>query len=84
MFPDVGRFSPVPGILVLIKEDPWDAAQEVERAEEREELRRCHLAIDDQAFQEAMEVEQLACHNPVPGYQPAPGYDVPSHPDLSS
>ena len=84
VFLDVGRFSPVLGILVLIEENPWDVAQEVERVEEREELRCCDLMMDDQAFQEVMEIEQLVCYDPVLCYQPAPGYDMPSHPDLNS
>ena len=61
--------------LVPIKDkDLRDAAQEVERAEEREELRCHHLTMDNQAFQEAMEMEWAACIDPVPGYHPAPEY----------
>ena len=59
VFPDIGTFAPGDGLLVEITDDPWDAAQAVERAEERVELRACHLTIDDQAWREVMETEQL-------------------------
>ena len=85
VFPDVGRFSPVPGILVpIMDEDLRDAVLEVERMEEREELRWHHLTMDDQAWREAMEMEQLSRIDPVPGYHAAPGYDMPSHLDPNS
>ena len=85
VFPDVGQLSPALGRLVPIKdEDPQDAAQEIERRDEREELRRHHLMMDDQAWWEAMETEQLSRVDPVPGYLAAPAYDVPSHPDPES
>ena len=74
----------VGGRLVPIEdgdEDPRDPSHEIERAEEWEELRRRHLTMDDQAWREAMEMEQLSCIDPVPGYIPAPGYDDLSHPD---
>ena len=39
------------GHLMPIEDnDLRDAAREVERVMEREELRRCHLMMDDQAF----------------------------------
>ena len=42
---------PERGFLVPIEdEDPIDAVREVEWAMEREELRRCHLTMDDQVF----------------------------------
>ena len=41
-------------------EDPQDAAQEVDRADEREELQRRHLTMDDMAWREVMETEQLS------------------------
>ena len=85
VFLDIGRFSPIPGILVpIVDEDPLDAVREIERRDEREELRQHHLTMDDQAWREAMEMEQLSCIDPVPGYHAAPGYDVPGHPDPSS
>ena len=80
VFLDVRRFSPVLGILVpIVDEDPQDVAQGVDRADEREELRRHHLMMDDQAFWEAMEAEQLSRIDPVPGYQVAPEYS--KHPN---
>ena len=84
VFPDVGRFTPGEGLLVEIKDNPRDAARAVERAAEREELRACHLMMDDQAWREAMEMEQLLQVDPVPGYIPPPGFDIPGHPDPSS
>ena len=85
VFPDVGRFSPVLGMLVpIVDEDPQDAAWEVERRDEREELRQCHLMMDDPAWREAMETEQLSCIDLVPGYHAAPAYDVPGHLNLNS
>ena len=73
VFPDVGRFSPVLEMLVLIvDEDLRDAAQEVDRADEREELMRHRLTMDDQAWREVMETEQLLRVDLVPGYQAAP------------
>ena len=61
IFLDVGRFSLVPGILVpIVDEDPRDVARELERADEREELRVHHLTMDDQAWREVMETEQLS------------------------
>ena len=65
------------GILVPIEdeeEDPREVARVVEQAEERAELMRCHLMMDDVAFWEAMELEQAARIDPVPGYQPALEY----------
>ena len=49
VFPDIGRLSPGGGLLVEIGDDPWDVVRMIERAEEREELRSCHLTMDDQA-----------------------------------
>ena len=40
--------------------------------------------MDDQAWREAMETEQLSRIDLVPGYHAAPDYDVPSHPDPNS
>lgn len=64
------------GLLVPIEdeEDPCDAAREVEWAEERAELMCRWLMMDDEVFQEAMETEQRAHLDPVPGYHPAPEY----------
>ena len=84
VFPNIGRFGLEEGHLVEINEDPWEVAREVERAEEREELRRRHLMMDDQAWREAMEIEQLSRVDLVLEYVPPPGFDVPGHPDLSS
>ena len=66
---DLGRVSPT-GRLVEIEEDPQDLSRAVERAEERAELFAHHLTMDDQAWREAMETEQLARIDPVPGYLP--------------
>ena len=60
VFSDIGRLSPGGGLLVEIGDDPWDVAYMVERAEERAELRARHLTMDDQAWREAMETEQLS------------------------
>ena len=84
VFPDIGRLSPGPGHLVEIDNDPQDVAWEVERAEEREELMRHCLTMNDQAWREAMETEQLSQVDLVPGYIPPPDYVVPGHPDPSS
>ena len=84
VFPNIGRFGPEEGRLVEIEDDPQDAARAIERAEEREKLRACHLMMDDQAWREVMETEQLSQIDPVPGYIPPPGFDVPGHPDPSS
>ena len=59
-------------------------AREVERADEQEKLRRRHLTMDDQAWREVMETEQLSQVDLVPGYHVAPLYDAPSHPDPNS
>ena len=72
------------GQLIPIKdEDPRDPSQEVNRAEEREELRHRHLTMDDQVWREVMEIEQLSRINLVPGYTPAPDYNILSHLDPS-
>ena len=84
VFPNIRRLSPGPGRLVAIEDDPQDAAQEVERAMEREELRAHHLTMDDQAWREAMEMEQFSRVDPVPGYISPPDFDAPGHPDPSS
>ena len=47
----------------------------MDRAEERAELFARRLTMDDQAWREAMETEQLACIDPVPGYIPPPSID---------
>ena len=65
------------GILVPIideDEDPRELLRQMDLAEERVELMRHHLMMDDVAFQEAMEMEQAACIDLVPGYQLAPEY----------
>lgn len=73
-----GMVFPTGGLLVLIvdeeEEDPRDPSRQVDWAEEREELMRHQLTMDDVAFQEAMETEQAACIDSVPGYEPAPLY----------
>ena len=84
VFPDIGRLSPGGGLLVEIEDDPQDAVRAIERAAEREEVRARHLTMDDQAWREVMETEQLSQVDPVPGYQAAPDYDVLGHPDPSS
>ena len=84
VFPNIGRFGPEEGQLVEIKDDPRDAARAVERAAEREELRARHLMMDDQAWREVMEMEQLSRVDPVLGYILPPNFDVPGHPDPSS
>ena len=35
----------------------------------------CPQCMDDQAWREAMETEQLSCIDPVPGYIPPPSID---------
>ena len=50
----------------------------VEWAEERVELMHRCLTMDNVAFQEAMEVEQAACIDPVLGYYLAPEYSESS------
>ena len=69
-----GTVFPARGILVPIEdeEDPWEASRQVDRAEERAELMHSRLTMDDVAFREAMETEQVACIDLVPGYQPPP------------
>lgn len=65
------------GILVLIEdveEDPRDASRLIDWAEERAELMRHRLTMDDVAFWEAMETEQAACIDSVLGYHLAPAY----------
>ena len=66
------------GHLVPIEnedEDPRDPSRLVDRVMEREELRQRRLTMDDQAWQEVMETEQLLWIDLVPGYIPAPAYD---------
>ena len=70
VFLDVGRLVPIEDG----EEDPRDVAREVERMDEQEELRRRHLTMNDMAWWEAMETEQLSRVDPVPGYIPAPEY----------
>ena len=72
-----GAVFPMGGILIPIEdeeEDPREPLRQVDWAEERAELMRCRLMMDDVAFREAMETEQAACIDPVPGYHPAPEY----------
>ena len=84
VWPDLGRgLSPV-GRLVEIEEDPRDPSWAVERAEERAELMARRLTMDDQAWREAMETEQLSRVDPVPGYIPPPSIDDEHYPDPSS
>ena len=83
VFPDIGRVSPT-GRLVEIEEDPRDLSRAVDRAEERAELMACHLTMDDQAWREAMEMEQLSRIDLVPGYIPLPSIDDEHYPDPSS
>ena len=83
VWPDLGGVSPT-GHLVEIEEDPRDLSQAVDRAEERAELFACRLTMDDQAWREAMETEQLACIDPVLGYIPPSSIDDDHYPDPSS
>ena len=83
VWPDLGPISPA-GRLVEIEEDPRDPSRAVERAEERAELMARRLTMDDQAWQEAMETEQLSRIDPVPGYIPPPSIDDEHYPDPSS
>ena len=83
VFPDIGRISPT-GRLVEIEEDPRDPSCAVDRAEERAELYACRLMMDDTAWREAMETEQAARIDPVPGYIPPPSIDDEHFPDPSS
>ena len=87
IWPDLGRVS-LTGRLVEIEEDPRDPSRAVdraeERAEERAELYARRLTMDDQAWREAMETEQAACIDPVPGYIPPPSIDDEHYPGPSS
>ena len=74
VWPDLGPISPA-GRLVEIEEDPRDPSRAVDRAEERAELMARRLTMDDQAWREAMETEQLSRIDPVPGYIPPPSFD---------
>ena len=74
VWPDLRRVSPT-GRLVEIEEDPRDPSHAVDRAMEREELLARRLTMDDQAWREAMETEQLARIDLVPGYIPPPSLD---------
>ena len=56
----------------------------MDRAEERVELYARHLTMDNQAWREAMEMEQLAQIDPVPGYITPPSIDDEHYPNLSS
>ena len=42
------------------------------------------FTMDDQAWREAMETEQLSRVDPVPGYILPPSFDAPGHPGPSS
>ena len=83
VFPEIGLVSPT-GRLVEIEEDPQDLSCAVDRAEERAELMARHLMMDNQAWREAMETEQLSQINPVPGYIPPPSIDDVHYPGPSS
>ena len=83
VWPDLGRVSPT-GCLVEIEEDPRDPSRAVDRAEERAELYARRLTMDDQAWREAMETEQAACIDLVPGYIPPPSIDNVHYPNPSS
>ena len=83
VWPVLGPISPA-GRLVEIEEDPRDPSRAVERAEERAELAARHLTMDDQAWREAMETEQLSRIDPVPGYIPPPSIDDDHYPGPSS
>ena len=83
VWPDLGRVS-LTSCLVEIEEDPRDPSHVVDRAEERAELMAHCLTMDDQAWREAMETEQLSRINPVLGYIPPPSIDDIHYPDLSS
>ena len=84
VWPDLGRGASPVGRLVEIEEDPRDLSRAVERAEERAELMARRLTMDDQAWREAMETEQLSRIDPVPGYIPPPSIDDEHYPDPSS
>ena len=83
VWPDLGRVSPT-GHLVEIEEDPRDPSRAVDRAEERAELLAHRLTMDDQAWREAIEAEQAARIDPVPGYIPPPSIDDVHYPGPSS
>ena len=83
VWPDLGPVSPT-GHLVEIEEDPRDPSRAVDRAEERAELFARRLTMDDQAWREAMETEQLARIDPVLGYIPLPSIDDEHYPGPSS
>ena len=83
VWPDLGGVS-LTGRLVEIEEDPRDPSRAVDRAEERAELMAHRLMMDDQAWREAMETEQLSRIDPVPGYIPPPSIDDVYYPGLLS
>ena len=83
VWPDLGPVSPA-GHLVEIEEDPRDPSRAVDRAEERAELFAYRLTMDDQAWREAMETEQAARIDLVPGYIPPPSIDNEHYPGPSS
>ena len=85
VWPDLGRgASPVGRLVEIEEEDPRDPSRAVDRAEERAELMARRLTMDDQAWREAMETEQLSRVDPVPGYIPPPSIDDEHYPGPSS
>ena len=84
VWPDLGRGASPVGCLVEIEEDFRDPSRVLERAEERAELMARRLTMDDQAWREAMETEQLSRVDPVPGYIPPPLIDDKHYPGPSS
>ena len=84
VWPDLGRGPSPVGRLVEIEEDPRDPSRAIDRAEERAELMARRLTMDDQAWREAMETEQLSRIDPVPGYIPPPSIDDDHYPGPSS
>ena len=84
VWPDLGRGASPVGRLVEIEEDPRDPSWVLDRAEERAELMARRLTMDDQAWREAMETEQLSRIDPVPGYIPPPSFNDEHYPDPSS
>lgn len=72
-----GAVFPAGGILALIEDEEEDLrkpSRQVDCAEERPELMHRHLTMINVAFREAMETEQAAHIDPIPGYHSAPVY----------
>ena len=72
-----GAVFPTGGVLVPIEDEEEDLREPsrlVDCVEERVELMRHCLTMDDVAFREVMEIEQVARIDPILGYQLAPEY----------